>query len=58
MGVWIFFPSVTRTTLVILQKPAQALAAGKHSGLLSDFRTRLQDPVIKSLVRSFAMIMK
>ena len=47
-----------RCAVVILEKPSQALAASDDSNLLADLRTRLQDPVIQSLVRSFAMIMK
>ena len=44
--------------MVILEKPAQALAAGDDPDLLADFRPRLQDPVIHSLVRSFRMKMQ
>ncbi len=47
-----------RFAVVVLKKPAQALAAGDDSNLLADLRPRLQDLVIKSLVGSFAMIMK
>ena len=41
-----------RLAVVILEQPAQALAAGDDSNLLADLRTRLQDPVIQSSVRS------
>jgi hypothetical protein len=44
--------------MVILEKPAQALAAGDDANLQADLRPRLQDLVIQSLVRSFTMIMK
>ena len=43
--------------MLILEKPAQVLAASDDSYLLADLRPRLQDPVIQSLVRSFAMIL-
>jgi hypothetical protein len=42
--------------MVIFEKPAQALAAGDDANLLADFRPRLQDLVIQSLVCSFSMI--
>ena len=44
--------------MVILEKSTQTLAAGDGANFLADFRPRLQDLVIKSLVRAFAMIMK
>ena len=47
-----------RFAMVILEKAAQALAASDDANFLADLRTRLQDPVIQSLVRSFAMIMQ
>jgi hypothetical protein len=47
-----------RCTMVIFQNPAQALAAGDDTNLLAGLRTRLQDLVVHSLMRSFAMIVK
>jgi hypothetical protein len=44
--------------MVILEKPAQALAAGNDPDFSADFWPRFQDLMIKSLARSFAMIMK
>ena len=52
------WPDSGRFAMVILEKPAQALAAGDDANLLADLRPRFQDLMIQSLVRSFAMIMK
>jgi hypothetical protein len=38
-----------RLAMVILEKPAQTLAAGDDTNLLADLRPRLQDLAIKSL---------
>ena len=47
-----------RRAVLIFEKPAQALASGDAPDFLADLRTRLQDLVIQSLVRSFAMVMQ
>ena len=44
--------------MVILEKPAQALAACDDPDLSTHFRAWLQDPVIKPLMCAFTVIMK